>query len=369
MTPAINDRGNPVRQSIPLEKWPKADREAWAQALAPGDTLDPGGPGSNWRLATVKEFQRIYGRFLNFLNRAGQLDPLAGPSGRVTPDLVRPFVEELRRLNAPCTVTSQTASLHAIIHALDPARDYGWLKKLSLNLAARASPQRDKATLVVRIDELVALGTAIMAQAASEDDPIELAVRRQSGLMIALLALVPLRKSNFVSIEIERHLRTVGEAFVLVFPGEEMKNHQPLEAPVPPELAGALRRHLEVDRPLLAAVDTKLARRRPPGNHLWLSRWGSALHKGTFYNFVTALTRAHFGQAINPQLVRDCAATTVAEEDPIHVGILPAILGHTCEETSARHYNHARVFEAARRHQQVFMALRRAGDPDSQGSR
>lgn len=365
MRGAIQDRANPVRRSIPLAQWPLADRVAWTEALAPGDILEPGGPASLWRPATVKEFQRIYGRYLGFLTRAGWLDPAVGPSARFTPEIVAPFVEELRWLNAPCTVVSQIASLYSIIHALNPVGDYAWLKRISLNLATRAVARRNKAVLVVGSDELVGLGIQIMADAAREGDPIEIAVRRQSGLMIALLALIPLRKSNFASIEIGRHLRTIGEMAFLVFPGTEMKNHEPLRAPVPPELMPALRRHLEVDRPVLAAVTSKLSRRRPPGDALWLSRCGSALHKATIYNLITDLTRAHFGHAIHPHLFRDCAATTIAEEDAAHVGIIPAVLGHTCDETSARHYNHACGYEAARRHQQVLSALRGAREGSS----
>jgi hypothetical protein len=34
---------------LPLERWPEANRQAWAAAIAPGDVLDAGGAAAIWR--------------------------------------------------------------------------------------------------------------------------------------------------------------------------------------------------------------------------------------------------------------------------------------------------------------------------------
>ena len=54
----------------------------------------------------------------------------------------------------------------------------------------------------------------------------------------------------------------------------------------------------------------------------------------------------------------DAAATSVAIEDPGHVGIVAAILGHSTARTGETYYNQASSLEATRRHQAVVKHLR-----------
>jgi hypothetical protein len=65
------------------------------------------------------------------------------------------------------------------------------------------------------------------------------------------------------------------------------------------------------------------------------------------------------GQAIHPYLFRDCAATTIAIDDPAHVGIAFRLLGHRTEPTTERYYNQARGVEVSRLTQESLLALRR----------
>jgi integrase len=69
-------------------------------------------------------------------------------------------------------------------------------------------------------------------------------------------------------------------------------------------------------------------------------------------------TRERFGRPINPHLFRDAAATSIAIEDPEHVGIVVAILGHSTIKTSERYYNQATGIDAARHYQNVIAAYR-----------
>ena len=99
----------------------------------------------------------------------------------------------------------------------------------------------------------------------------------------------------------------------------------------------------------------------PIGARLWVSNYGSAMSAGAVYDRVTKLTKAKFGQSINPHLVRDCAATSTAIKDPDHVRITTSVLGHTSLRTSEHHYDHARSLVAMQRHQANLLALRRLG--------
>jgi site-specific recombinase XerD len=77
-------------------------------------------------------------------------------------------------------------------------------------------------------------------------------------------------------------------------------------------------------------------------------------------HLVEARTRAAFGRAVNPHLFRDCAATSLAIEDPAHVRIAAQVLGHGAFATTERHYNLARGQEAAKSWHEMLDGLRGA---------
>jgi hypothetical protein len=64
------------------------------------------------------------------------------------------------------------------------------------------------------------------------------------------------------------------------------------------------------------------------------------------------------GRAINPHLFRDCVATSIAIEDPRHIGIAWRLLGHRTPSTTEMYYNQARSVEASRRLQGYLLSLR-----------
>ena len=61
---------------------------------------------------------------------------------------------------------------------------------------------------------------------------------------------------------------------------------------------------------------------------------------------------------MNPHLFRDCAATTIATNDPEHVHVITSILGHSSLATSEHYYNHARSLQAAHSYQNLILQLR-----------
>ena len=77
------------------------------------------------------------------------------------------------------------------------------------------------------------------------------------------------------------------------------------------------------------------------------------------YDRIVARTREGLGQPINPHLFRDCAATSVAIDDPAHIGIASRLLGHRNGSTTGRYYNQARGVEASRLMQDYLLTLRR----------
>ena len=68
-------------------------------------------------------------------------------------------------------------------------------------------------------------------------------------------------------------------------------------------------------------------------------------------------TMAAFGRYLSPHLFRDCAATTIAIDDPRHARSIMDILGHSTLATSEKHYNQARSLDASRQYQKIIAGL------------
>jgi 3',5'-cyclic AMP phosphodiesterase CpdA len=75
--------------------------------------------------------------------------------------------------------------------------------------------------------------------------------------------------------------------------------------------------------------------------------YGPPMTDNGIYNRIVARTREGLGHPINPHLFRDCAATSIAIEDPAHIGIASRLLGHRTRSTTERYYNQARGVEAS----------------------
>lgn len=373
MTHVTPQGAAPVRQrqpktAWPLAHWPDADRRAWEQARSPGGLLDDAGLAAGWRPATVSGALAIYGRFLAFLDREGLLDAAHGVGDRLTPDVLKRYVAELQGISASRTVASYVVMLVMVLRALVPGQDWGWLRSATLKLLHRAEPSRNKRARVVPAADLLTLGLDLMhaAEAEAELTHKERLLAFRDGLMIATLISRPLRQSNFLGIEIGRHLLPVGagSGWDLVFAASETKACRELEVSYPPELAGKLRHYLSVVRPGLLALGRKRFPHgregdRPAGQHLWVSVNGTALRKTALDNMLAKRTTARFGRRINTHLFRDCAATSIMTEVPGQVRIAARVLGHATLQTTERHYIVANTRQEVSRYQKGVLARRR----------
>ena len=83
----------------------------------------------------------------------------------------------------------------------------------------------------------------------------------------------------------------------------------------------------------------------------------------TIYDRITTVTERAFGVSINPHLFRDCAVTSVAIDDPEHIGIAAPILGHTDPRTTEKHYIQANAIVAGRRLRKSVDTMRKELPP------
>jgi integrase len=345
------------RRCLALRDWPTPDRRAWQAMLRPGDILEgDAGIAVGWSQATRHKYRRGYGRWLDFLQQAGRFREVTDPADRVTTDAVRAYVAHLKASCAPYTVYTRLAELHAVVRAMAPQRDWTWLQRAVSRLQRRAAeaagPKQVRSSGEIYRWALARLQT-IENEVPPDGTfaPSLQALRYRDALIIALLAARPIRIRNLAMIEIDRHLLRTSDGYLLRFAAAETKTRRPLEFPLPADLTGRLDRYLAQYRPiLLGAGDTQ---------RLWLNRYGAALNELGLYRLIVKVTARDFGQRLNPHRFRACAATTLAIEDPGHVRITAAILGHAGLRSSEIHYNQARQIEAGRRHQAAVLALRR----------
>ncbi len=323
-----------------LPDWPKVDREAWDAAFVGEDWLDDAGPGFHLRPKTRGKYAEGYGHWLAWLSDHELLDPQATPRSRVTRECLVSYASWMRDRVAPATVRIRVEDLGLALALMEPAHDPDIFRKVLDRLPK--TPSRDKRLQLKDPVDLIDLGHDLMARAESgEFGPTRYnAVAYRDGLIIALCASRPLRRSNLAALRIGVHLRDVAGAMRIVIPREETKTRVPIDMTWPEPLLPALYRYLEHWRPIL------LGYHRDPGM-LWISRWGGgALSAHTLACNFRRHTKEAFGVAISPHRFRDAAATMMAIRAPENVRAAAAVLGHGSYETTQKHYNLARQLDA-----------------------
>jgi integrase/recombinase XerD len=337
----------PERACLKLQDWPKEDRRLWQAACEPGDLLDPEPSGARANHATMsnRKAEKGYGRWLTFLQIAHPDSVAAAPAMRITPEKVRRYVDSLICLNnSTATIIARLRELGEVARIMDPKRSWNFINALKSRIRGRHKPARDKSHLKLS-DELFGLGLSLIEKATAFRGR-EAALLHRDGLMIALLALVPLRRRNFAGLRLHRNVVAINDVWLITLDESETKTHAPLEILWPDELVGPLRTYLNVHRPLLSAINRPSA--KPADDALWVSTHGSPLSEMAMYLRICEHTQKAFGRAINPHLFRDAAATTPAIADPAHVRVAAPLLGHRTFTTTERYYQQAQSFDAHR---------------------
>jgi hypothetical protein len=177
------------------------------------------------------------------------------------------------------------------MRALEPEENWKWLRGLINRLRRCVKPVRNKRALVVSSYLILSFGLELMAEAEGfgGGSMFARASRYRDGLMIALLAARPMmRRRNFASIEIGKHLVKEGPHYCLRFEGKETKTGAPIDDLVPADLTSYLERYLTYYRPFLAGRSGRWRNRRSylrsPGMSLWISTYCSAMSEGAIYD-------------------------------------------------------------------------------------
>jgi integrase len=336
-------------RSLPIEFWPESDRRAWMSACQPSQRLKRGGAGSHMKPITQGDLARRYGYFLDCMNRRGLLDPNKAVGGHVTPENVDAYMVELGGRVGSVTVQGSIYKLRRACELIEPARDLSWLADIEKDLALVMRP-RSKSNRWVLTEVLVEAGLTLITEADNSREMSKLGRARQvrNGLMVAMLAMHPIRLKNFAALEIGRSLVGIKGSWWIVLSAPETKEGRPDERRIDDLLQPALDRYLKKYRPLLPGADQSTVAA------LWLSsNDGNPMTYDGIARAITETTRSTVGVVVSPHLFR----TSVASSAAIHGGAKPhlasALLHHTDHGVTEAHYNRASSLSAAQSYREI----------------
>lgn len=216
------------RRTLPLDEWPAIDLALWQAAITPVGLFEDGGHAVHWRARTRATNIQHYGRYIGHLAFRGELDASLGPAERVTPNLVRVYNTHLAATVAPRTRLSMLVGLKVMMQAMVPGRSWLWLQRYCNRVQILAKPVRDKRARMRPTADIVTAALGELQRLRHEPVTIEPAIAGRDAMMLALLALRPLRLRNFASLEIGRHLRRIEGGWPIEIPAAETKTSEPL---------------------------------------------------------------------------------------------------------------------------------------------
>ena len=341
-----------MNNSIPLilkyEDWPRMDRDEWQRLFAGAGLFDDGGSFATWSEPTKQAAQERYGQWLSYVCRKYPDQLAIRPVDRITPDAVRGFIEEGEQRVKPFTIMGWLTNLRTIADAWAPDRDWGWLKRAARHWTQRAGEDGLKPPLPVTASDLLAWSVWRTAEVEEMKDvaPRERALHFRDAIMVGCLIACPVRLRAFTAITLGLHLRRAEESYELHFSASDMKDRRVRVFSITPRLTGPLDRYVDHHRKVIATECSF--------DRLWLGQSGRPLSKDGLAGRLKSVTHTQLGVALGPHSFRHVAATSIAEYDPEHVGIIRDILGHATLEMANRHYNRASTISSCNRLQDVI---------------
>jgi integrase len=188
----------------------------------------------------------------------------------------------------------------------------------------------------------------------------------RSGVMLALLALCPVRLKNFAALTLGTSFCRVGERWWIVLGRGETKGGRADERFVPAELNGAIALYLTWARPVLlgagaftiGGVEAGTADPFVSGP-LWVGENGGSLGYSGVERAVMDTKRLALGVALGPHDFRRAAAVTASVQAGPTPHLASALLQHTDVQVTQEHYNRASSLSAAEAYARLVEGLGR----------
>jgi site-specific recombinase XerD len=332
------DIGQPKRglagkpRSLPVAEWPEDDRHGWTEALRPAQRLNRGGPASHLALVSQADIARGYGLYLDYLQRAGRLDPAGNAATLVTADCVQAFIAELQARVRSVTVWNSVYKLRRAAQLIVPGAGFQWLAEIEKDIALIMIP-RSKVDRLVLTERLVEAGLILIAEAERfAKTPIARAKGVRNGLLIALLALHPVRIKNFAALSIDCTFVKIEGRWWLHIPSEDTKSRRTDERQVPGFITDAVNGYIETHRRVLCGSMSHPA--------LWVSSTtGRQLTTKNLGTLISKITRETIGVDVSPHLFRAASASTAVVYGGNRPHLASALLNHRDSRVTEEHYN------------------------------
>lgn len=340
------------RLHMPYAEWPSGDRALWAIIAHESDPFSDN-QRNQLAPASWKQYFFAWRRFLGYLALHEPSAINIPAPDRFIPTRIRAYVAHLAETNTPRSVAIQTDALYKAARHVLPHIDLDWFKLLKAKLHV-AAPTTGKPRPILTSLQLLDLGEQLMKESQPHEDQrlsLAKAIKFRDGLMIALLAFVPLRRKNLAAIEIGRHLIREQANWYIVFPTTETKTGAAIEFEIPELLAPSLEIYLDTVRERLLRTNSTF---------LWASAKGGSLSYAAIWSVVSRHSQQRLGIRIAPHDVRSAAATLWALERPGIVRIASDLLSHVDQRTTAKYYNRADGIMASRTHAQLIARARKS---------
>jgi integrase/recombinase XerD len=189
---------------------------------------------------------------------------------------------------------------------------------------------------------------AEQSTAAGSTVSTDQATTYRDGLIIALLAAVPLRRRTIACLRLEQNLVKVGDAWSLQIDAIDNKSRRSLEFSLPAALNSRLDTYLQRFRPHLLESSMETS--------LWLSGRRRPMSPGAIYTAVRNRTKVAFGIPVNLHHFRSAAGSFWSMRDPANVIGVKDLLGHVGFDTTEKHYIAAQTRLAGRALAEVLRA-------------
>jgi integrase len=339
---------------LPFIKWPLQDRERWQSAFRVGGLFGENGAGSHLAEATRQTRLESYGRFLGFLTVRYPHLLRRAPEKRLDQRKLAEYVAWRRQSCGDISLAADLGSLRGTLKLICPDIDWSWVQSIA-NRIANAAPRRARKLNLVTSERLYALGIELMDSAVLASERARRvhaceAVRYRDGLIISLLAIVPLRRRTLGALQIGRQLVRNRDHWELDIPSEETKTRQPLDYALPQAFSARIELYLERFRSRIHGADKHTG--------LWPSQHNIPMRPDSINVAVSKRTKKAFGFSVNVHRFRHAAASLWSIYDPANVRGAKDLLGQTTFATTEKHYIMTQSRVAGRALAQVIEGLK-----------
>lgn len=323
----------------PIARWPETDQTAWTLGCTPGDPFDDPHYGATLRPDSLTKIRKGYGRWLDFLDIRGWLDPAQPALERVTRARLRAYFHALRAAgNADYTVIGRFTDLTMALKILAPGHDVSWVRRPSGVSIYALLPKAKRTLMVPDSGVLFDWALEMMDGAASAATPDARLAAYRDGLLLAMLAARGRRLRSMALLRVGRELIHRDERYRIELAPEQVKTGKADRFDLPERLTPYVRHYLEVVRPALLDGQSHDA--------LWINGRGTQLTAKAIQHRVFKLSLERFGQSFGPHRFRHAIGTTAPLRDPGHPGVAAGLLGISAEILE-QHYNRAGQSQAA----------------------